>query len=301
MPPRTPWKRGQNGGHDSRSNEETLISRPMGQRFPVRVRAHIGAFVSEFVGTFLFLLFALGGTHVINTATSTNTTQPGMADTAKLLYISLCFGISLAVNVWAFQRIEGGMFNPAVAIAMFVTGTINFIRLALVVVAEILGSIAASAVVVGLLPGNGIAATTGLGGGMSVVRGLFLEMFLTAELVFVIFMLAIEKHQATAVAPIVIGLALFIAELVGVWYTGGSLNPARSFGPAVVTRGGFPGYHWIYWLGPILGALLAAAFYKFIKAMQFDQITPDIMAPAPKLPVAAPAHNNVVGRDHDEV
>lgn len=114
----------------------------------------------------------------------------------------------------AFQRIEGGMFNPAVAVAMFATGTINLIRLGLVIIAEILGSIAASAVVVGLLPGNGIAATTGLGGGMSVVRGLFLEMFLTAELVFVIFMLAIEKHQATAVSPIVIGLALFIAELM---------------------------------------------------------------------------------------
>lgn len=114
----------------------------------------------------------------------------------------------------AFQRIEGGLFNPAVAVAMFVTGTINIVRLGLVVLAQILGSIAASAVVVGLLPGDGIAATTSLGAGMSVVRGLFLEMFLTAELVFVIFMLAIEKHQSTAISPIVIGMALFIAELM---------------------------------------------------------------------------------------
>lgn len=113
----------------------------------------------------------------------------------------------------AFFRIEGGMFNPAVAIAMFVTGGIGPLRLGLVIVAQLLGSIAASALIVGLLPGEGIAATTGLAGDTSVLRGLFLEAFLTAELVFVIFMLAAEKHRATAVAPVGIGLALFIAEL----------------------------------------------------------------------------------------
>jgi aquaporin related protein len=70
-------------------------------------------------------------------------------------------------------------------------------------------------------------------------------MFMTAELVFVVFMLAAEKHKATFLAPIGIGLALFIAELAGVYYTGGSLNPARSFGPAVVAHS-FEPYHWIY-------------------------------------------------------
>lgn len=114
----------------------------------------------------------------------------------------------------AFFRIEGGMFNPAVAIAMFAIGGIDIVRLVLVIVAELAGAIAASGLVVGLLPGDGIAATTGLGGGISVVRGFFLELFLTAELVFVIFMLAIEKHRATAIAPVGIGLALFIAEML---------------------------------------------------------------------------------------
>lgn len=106
------------------------------------------------------------------------------------------------------------MFNPAVAIAMFATGGLGLLRLGLVIVAQLLGSIAASALVVGLLPGDGIAATTGLADDTSVVRGLFIEAFLTAELVFVIFMLAIEKHRSTAVAPVGIGLALFICELM---------------------------------------------------------------------------------------
>ncbi|KAF3766974.1 aquaporin [Cryphonectria parasitica EP155] len=273
MPPRAPWQR-RGEDHADSSGGEALVSQS-GRHSGSPMKAHVVATVSEFIGTFLFLFFALGGTHVVNTAVSPDWAASTNQNPAKLLYISLCFGISLAVNVWAFCRIEGGMFNPAVAIAMFATGGINIIRLALIVIAQLAGSIAASGLVVGLLPGGTIAAATTLGGGISVVQGFFLELFLTAELVFVIFMLAIEKNTATPVAPVGIGLALFIAELVGVYYTGGSLNPARSFGPAVVT-GGFPHYHWIYWLGPILGGLLAAGFYKLIKTLGFHLVTPDV-------------------------
>ena len=98
-------------------------------------------------------------------------------------------------------------------------------------------------------------------------------MFLTAQLVFTIFMLAAEKHRGNFIAPVGIGLSLFIAELMGVYYTGGSLNPARSFGPCVVL-GEFYHYHWIYWLGPILGALLASAFYMLIKALEYETVNP---------------------------
>ncbi|EHK97447.1 putative Aquaporin-1 [Glarea lozoyensis 74030] len=98
-------------------------------------------------------------------------------------------------------------------------------------------------------------------------------MFLTAELVFTIFMLAAEKHKGTFIAPIGIGLSLFVAELTGVYFTGGSVNPARSFGPAVVSHT-FASYHWIYWVGPILGSLLASAFYKFIKMLEYETANP---------------------------
>jgi aquaporin related protein len=99
-------------------------------------------------------------------------------------------------------------------------------------------------------------------------------MFLTAQLVFTIFMLAAEKHRATFIAPVGIGLSLFIAELMGVYYTGGSLNPARSFGPCVVLHS-FYSYHWIYWVGPGLGALLASGFYMFIKALEYETVNPE--------------------------
>jgi aquaporin related protein len=93
-----------------------------------------------------------------------------------------------------------------------------------------------------MLPGP-LNIRTSLGGGTTVVHGLFIEMFLTAQLVFTIFMLAAEKHRGTFIAPVGIGLSLFIAELFGIYYTGGSLNPARSFGPCVVLRS-FYSYHW---------------------------------------------------------
>jgi hypothetical protein len=96
-------------------------------------------------------------------------------------------------------------------------------------------------------------------------------MFLTAELVFTILMLAAEKTKATFIAPVGIGLALFVAELVGVYWTGGSLNPARSFGPAVV-MGEFASTHWIYWVGPGLGALLATAFYGLMKHLNYEEV-----------------------------
>jgi len=87
-------------------------------------------------------------------------------------------------------------------------------------------------------------------------------------------MLAAEKHRATFIAPVGIGLSLFIAELFGVYYTGGSLNPARSFGPCVVLHE-FASYHWIYWVGPILGSLLASGFYMFIKALEYETVNPE--------------------------
>lgn len=125
----------------------------------------------------------------------------------------------------------------------------------------------------------------------SAAQGLFIEMFMTAQLVFVILMLAAEKSRDTFIAPVGIGLALFSAELtgmsqfrilvelmiltsdLGVYYTGGSLNPARSFGCAVAGRS-FPAYHWIYWLGPALGAALAAFYYRFVKWAHYEQANP---------------------------
>jgi len=237
------------------------------------IKNHFVAALGEFVGTFLFLFFAFGGTQTANQPTSSSTANTG-PDLQKLMYISLIFGFSLAVNVWVFFRVSGGLFNPAVTLALCITGVVPVLRSVFIFVSQILGAIAAAAVVKGLIPGNDVLFNVNLAPGTTITQGLFLEMFLTAELVFAILMLAAEKTKATFVAPVGIGLALFVAELVGVYWTGGALNPARAFGPAVVMRQ-FSGDHWIYWVGPVLGALLANGFYALIKYLNYEDVNGD--------------------------
>ncbi|KAJ4383886.1 Aquaporin-1 [Didymella sp. IMI 355093] len=208
---------------------------------PNRTRHLLIAFLGEYVGTFLFLFFAFAATQ---TANNIRGNRP--MNISSLMYISLAFGFSLAVNVWIFFRVSGGLFNPAVTVAMALIGAVPLVTAALLIVAQLLGAMTAAGVVSTLFPGP-LAVRTRLGAGTSISRGVFIEMFLTAMLIFCIFMLAAEKHRSTFIAPIGIGLALFVAQLAGVLYTGGSLNPARSFGPDVVTKR-FDGYHWIYWM-----------------------------------------------------
>ncbi|KAI0580869.1 aquaporin [Pyrenophora tritici-repentis] len=234
---------------------------------PNRARHHLISFLGEYVGTFLFLFFAFAATQVANNLRGT---RP--MDVGTLLYISLAFGCSLAITVWVFFRISGGLFNPAVTFAMGLVGAIGWVKVLLLILAQTLGAITAAAIVSGLFPGP-LSVNTSLSKGTSVTRGLFIEMFLTFMLLLTIFMLAAEKHRATFIAPLGIGLALFIAELAGVYFTGGSLNPARSFGPALIT-GKWPGHHWIYWLGPLLGAAMAAGFYRLLKTLGYETANP---------------------------
>jgi aquaporin related protein len=101
---------------------------------------------------------------------------------------------------------------------MALVRAITWLKAALLIVAQLLAAIAAAAVVLALFPGP-LTVRTSLGRGTSVVRGLFIEMFLTFELIFSIFMLAAEKHRATFLAPLGIGAALFIAHLTGKSHT----------------------------------------------------------------------------------
>ena len=99
-------------------------------------------------------------------------------------------------------------------IALALVGAVDWLKALLLIIAQILGGIAAAGIVSALFP-NDLTVRTTLNPNTSVTRGLFIEMLLTAELIFTIFMLAAEKHKATFLAPIGIGLSLFIAELAG--------------------------------------------------------------------------------------
>ncbi|KAJ4351037.1 Aquaporin-1 [Ascochyta clinopodiicola] len=184
-------------------------------------RNELVAMTAEFAGTFLFLFFAFGGTQVANTAAlySDASTAGQQANsitqtpnTSVLLYISLIFGFSLMVNVWVFFRVSGGLFNPAVTLGLFLIGALTTTRAILCFISQMIAGMCAAAVVSAMFPGDLNVSTT-LGSGVSIAQGLFMEMFLTSLLIITIFMLAAEKHKATFLAPIGIGLALFVAEM----------------------------------------------------------------------------------------
>ncbi|KAL7799839.1 aquaporin-like protein [Trichoderma ceciliae] len=257
--------------------------------------------VGEFCGTFMFLLLSFMGAQ----AALDNNPASGRLDPSTLLYIASSFGTALAVNVWVFYRVTGGMFNPAVRWTLFsfhrshllcrhgrhvysdpyadasydkvtlglvLVGAVKPLRALIIVPTQIVAGIAAAAVVSGLLPGH-LGVTNSLGSDTSIVQGLFIEMFLTAQLVLTVYFLAVEKHRGTYLAPVGIGVSVFIAHIAGTNFTGTGINPVRSFGPAVVT-GSFKGYHWIYWLGPCLGALLSFSVYSLLKGLEYQIANP---------------------------
>ena len=154
---------------------------------------------------------------------------------------------------------------------LVLVGAVKPLRGVLIFITQLVAAIAAAAVTDGLIPGPLMVANT-LGSGTTVVQGLFLEMFLTAQLVLTVFFLAVEKHRGTFLAPIGIGISVFTAHIVATNWTGTSINPARSFGPAVLI--GFVGYHWIYWLGPFMGALLAYGVYTVFKWLEYEEANP---------------------------
>ncbi|KAL6789933.1 aquaporin-like protein [Trichoderma sp. SZMC 28012] len=159
-----------------------------------------------------------------------------------------------------------------VTLGLVLVGAVKPLRALIILPMQIGAGIAAAATVSGLLPGP-LSVTNSLGSGTSIVQGLFIEMFLTAQLVLTVYFLAVEKHRATFLAPVGIGVSVFIAHMAGTNFTGTGINPVRSLGPAVVT-GSFNGYHWIYWLGPCLGALLSFTVYSLLKGLEYQIANP---------------------------
>jgi aquaporin related protein len=160
-----------------------------------------------------------------------------------------------------------------ITLALLLTGSNGLLQSLFLLLAQIAGSIAASALALGLFQ-TVLPVRTTLTNGVSIPCGLLIEAILMTELTFVILMLANDKHRATFIAPLGIGFALFVGELVGVYWTGGSLNPTRSFGPNVVSWR-WETTHWIYWVGPMIGSIIAAIIYKTLKRFEMNMSHPN--------------------------
>jgi len=208
-------------------------------------------FTAEFIGTFA-LVFVGGGTII---------TSPLLSQQAAVVNIAFAHGLILALMVTATMRVSGHL-NPAVTAGFLVTRRIEPMMAVVYWIAQFLGAIIASYLLKALYPPQ-IVAVTRLGGqsisaDISLLQAVVLEAIATFFLVFVVFGTAVDP-KAPKVGGFAIGLTVTAGILSIGPLTGGSMNPARSFGPAVVTHI-FEGQT-AYWVGPLLGGVLAALLY----------------------------------------
>lgn len=208
-------------------------------------------FVAEFVGTFA-LVFIGGGSIIAAQAAQLN---------SGLIAAALAHGLILAVLVSATMRISGH-FNPAITIAFLAARRIEAMMAGVYFAAQILGSVLAAYSLKWLLPAS-LTTATRLGGQfiaseISIGQAIGLEAIATFLLAFVIFGTAVDP-KAPRIGGLAIGATIAAGILAVGPFTGGSFNPARSFGPALAS-GIFEGQA-VYWIGPIVGAVLAALLY----------------------------------------
>jgi MIP family channel proteins len=211
-------------------------------------------FAAEFIGTFALVFVGSGAIMTTRIAPTS----------AGLVEVALAHGIILAVMVSALMRISGH-FNPAVTLGFLATRRIEAMMAALYIVAQILGAIVAGYLLKASFPESVFVATRG--GGQSVAlditggQAFVLEAVATFFLVFVIFGTAVDL-RGPKIGGLAIGLTI-AADILAIGpLTGASMNPARSFGPAVAS--GVYEAQLLYWVAPITGGLIAALLYEFL-------------------------------------
>ena len=211
-------------------------------------------FISEFIGTFALVFVGSGA--ILSAKIS--------GSPAALVEVALAHGLVLAVMVSALMRISGH-FNPAVTIAFLATRRIEAMMAALYVVAQIIGAVAAAYALKATFPEAIFAATRG--GGQSIAldtsasQAFLLEAVATFLLMFVIYGTVVDQ-RGPKIGGLGIGFVVAADILAIGSRTGASMNPARSFGPAVAS--GIFEAQFLYWTAPVVGALVAALLYEFL-------------------------------------
>jgi aquaporin NIP len=175
--------------------------------------------------------------------------------------VAASFGLVIMVMIAAAGHLSGAHFNPAVTLAFAVTRHFPWRDVPFYITGQMVGAVAGAAVLRACFgPEAGLGVTVPSG---SSIQALGLEVLLTAVLMFVITSVATDTRAVGQLAAIAIGGTVALDALWGGPITGASMNPARSFGPALVT--GVWQAHWLYWLGPIGGAILGAALYQGLR------------------------------------
>ena len=214
-------------------------------------------YASEFLGTLVLVLFACGTAAVTGTTATAN---------AAYLLTALSFGLVIVAMAYSIGNISGCHINPAVSLSALLAGRISGKDFLGYVIAQFLGAFAGAAVLYALIGSELGLGQNGLFEG-DAVKSVIIEVILT--FVFVLTVLGVTSRKASAAqAGLVIGLTLTLVHILGIYFTGTSVNPARSFGPALMlSLVGKPDalqVVWVFLLAPLLGGALAASVWQML-------------------------------------
>lgn len=210
-------------------------------------------YVAEFIGTFVLVFFACGTAAVVGCSAENGT---------GYLLTALAFGLVIVAMAYSIGNVSGCHINPAVSIAMLCAGKISLKDFIGYVVAQFAGAtVGAAALMAFAGRDSGLGANALYEGNIGL--SILIEVILT--FVFVLAILGVtSKVENGAVAGIVIGLSLTLVHILGISFTGTSVNPARSFGPALFVGGDALANVWVFIAAPLVGGVLAAIVYKFL-------------------------------------
>ncbi len=223
------------------------------------------AAVAEFIGTFALIFFGAGA--IVMTGGN------------DLVAIALAHGLTIAIMVSLMAHISGGVFNPAIQIALWVTGKMPTTRSGVYIVAQLAGGVAAAYVLKYVAPAALFDAPTVHGGipavapAIAVGKAVVIEALLTFFLVWAVFATAVDERGPFAkTAGFTIGLVITVDIFAAAAYTGAAMNPARWFGPAVAV-GDWTNW-WVWIVGPIAGGIIAGVGYWFLFLRDRETVTP---------------------------
>ncbi|OIW21065.1 hypothetical protein TanjilG_28511 [Lupinus angustifolius] len=212
----------------------------------------IQALVVEFIATFLFVFTGVASAMVVD--------KLGGDALVGLFVIAVAHGLVVAVMISA-AHISGGHLNPAVTLGLLVGGHITFYRSIFYWIDQFVAASLASYLLYYLTGGQRIPVHT-LGSGVGYGEGVIWEIVLTFSLIFTVYgtMVDPKKRSEGGTGPIVVGFVVGANILAGGAFSAASMNPARSFGPALVSGNWTD--HWVYWVGPLIGGALAGFIYE---------------------------------------
>jgi len=215
-------------------------------------------YISEFVGTMFLTLLACGVAVVI-----------GCDTVAGVIATSLAFGLVIVAMAYSIGNVSGCHINPAVSIAMLVAGKMKTNECIKYIISQFLGALAGSLLLAFCLGSFTALGANGYGGlltnGFEVTSLVAIVVEILLTFVFVTTILGVtDKKENGHATGIVIGLTLVLVHLFGISFTGTSVNPARSFAPALLQGGEALKQVWVFIVAPTIGAILAGLFYKHV-------------------------------------